>query len=282
MTYRSILVHLDESPRSAARVALAASLALAHRAHLLGLAPTGVAQVPASLLPSLAEGAHPYAAAREQMKERAAAVVQRFKEQVAGLGLVSHEGRVHDDDSLSAMLQHARSCDLIVVGQHDPKQHTPLVPWDFPQQLFLHAGRPVLVVPYAGEYVTAGAQVVVAWHDSREAARAMADALPILQQAQQVDVLHFTEGDRDSSTEPGANTLAEVGVWLRRHGVNARLHEERTELDIGNALLSRAYEQGADLIVMGGYGHSRVTELVVGGVTRSVLSQMTVPVLISH
>ena len=275
MTYRSILVHLDESPRCKARVALAATLAKAHGSHLLGLAPTGVVNLPAELQTTQLAAA---VAARGQMLQRATELVHRFNEQVAPLGLVSHEGRVHDDDSLSAVLQHASAADLVVLGQNDPKHFTPLVPWDFPQQVFLHAGRPVLVIPYAGDFKTVGAQVVAAWYDSREAARALADALPILRRAQQVSVLSFVhprDGDK-------ANPVEGLGAWLTRHGIEAQLRREVTELDVGNALLSRACDLGADLIVMGGYGHTRITELVVGGVTRSVLAQMTVPVLISH
>lgn len=270
MTYRSILVHLDDSPRCPQRVALAASLALTQGAHLLGLSPTGVVSLPPSMQPQVTA----MQAARDEMKARATERVRRFEAQVASLGLLSHEGRVHDDDTLSAVLQHARGCDLVVLGQHDPQQATPLVSWDLPQQIFLHSGRPVLVVPYAGDFSSTGHKVVVAFSDSRETARAMADALPILRQAQQVDVISFNE--------PASAPQQAMHEWLQRQGVKAKVHIESTEMDIGNALLSRAFDLGADLIVMGGYGHSRVAELVVGGVTRTVLSQMTVPVLISH
>ncbi|MBC7954460.1 MAG: universal stress protein [Cytophagales bacterium] len=280
MTYRSILVHLDESPRCQARISLAASLARAQGSHLLGLAPTGLVNLPPALRPTLVGGADLAAAARLQMKQRAADLVSGFNHQVATLGLVSHEGRVHDDDSLSAVLQHAHASDLVVLGQNDPKHFTPLVSWDFPQQVFLHAGRPVLVLPYAGDFKTVGQQVLVAWVDSRESARALADALPLLQQARQVDVLSLTH--RGETATATSDSLAGVGQWLARHGVKVRLHSELTELDVGNALLSRASDLGSDLLVMGGYGHARVTEMVMGGATRSVLSQMTVPVLISH
>jgi len=280
MSYRSILVHLDESPRCAARVALAASLAREHGAHLLGLAPTGLVNLPRALQPTLSDGVDFVSAALKQMKQRAADLVTRFNAQVAALGLASSEGRVHDDDNLSAVLQHARACDLVVLGQNDPKHYTPLVSWDFPQQVFLHSGRPTLVVPYAGDFKHTGRQVVVAWCDSREAARAMADALPLLRKAQRVDVLCFEHPVDNDPTTP--QQLAGVGLWLVRHGVKAEVKREVTELDVGNALLSRACDLGADLLVMGGYGHGRVAELVVGGVTRSVLSQMTMPVLISH
>jgi nucleotide-binding universal stress UspA family protein len=280
MTYRSILVHLDESPRCAARVVLAAALAREHGAHLLGLAPTGLVNLPPALRPTLSDGVDFMSAALKQMKQRAADLVTRFNAQVAPLGLASSEGRVHDDDSLSAVLQHARASDLVVLGQNDPEHYTPLVSWDFAQQVFLHCGRPVLVVPYAGEFKQVGSHVVVAWSDSREAARALADALPLLRKAGRVDVLCFEHpADNDATT---AQQLAGVGLWLVRHGVKAEVRREMTELDVGNALLSRACDLGADLVVMGGYGHARVSELVVGGVTRSVLSQMTMPVLLSH
>ncbi|MBX3621991.1 MAG: universal stress protein [Rhizobacter sp.] len=279
MTYRSILVHLDDSPRCPARITLAAAIAKAQGAHLLGLAPTGLVDLPADLQPTSMDGVPTLAAARKRLQEAAEECVQRFNAQVAPLGLVSHEGRVHGDDTLSAVLQHARWCDLVVLGQHDPSHHTPLVPWDLPQQVFLQAGRPVLVVPYAGDFKTVGRKVVVSWKDTREAARALTDALPLLQQAQEVHVLGFAS---PAEATGATRALEALAPWLSRQGVQAQLHAEVTELDVGEALLSRAFDLGADLIVMGGYGHSRVTELVMGGVTRSLLAEMTVPLLVSH
>lgn len=279
MTYRSILVHLDDSARCAERVALAASVAHAQGAHLLGLAPTGMVHLPAGLQPTSQDGLPTLAAAREQLLERAERCVQRFKQQVSALGLVSHQGRVHDDDMLSAVIQHARTSDLVVLGQHDPQHTVPLVSWDFPQQVCLHAGRPVLVLPLAGHFAGCGRTVVVGWNDSRESARALADALPLLQQAQDVHVLSFQHAGELDEVPP---SLDGVGRWLQRQGVQATLHLEATALHTGDALLARAADLSADLIVMGGYGHRRITELVLGGVTRSMLATMTVPTLISH
>lgn len=279
MTYHSILVHLDDSSRCDDRVTLAASVARTHGAHLLGLAPTGLVNLPATLQPTQLDGVPTLAAARDRLRERAERCVQRFNQQVAALGLVSHEGRVHDDDMLSAVIQHARTSDLVVLGQHDARHHVLLVPWDFPQQVCLHGGRPVLVLPHTGDFASCGHTVVVGWNDSRESARALADALPLLQQAQEVHVLSLQHTREHDGQHPA---LDGVGQWLQRHGVPATLHLEATSLHTGDALLARSVDLGADLIVMGGYGHRRITELVLGGVTRSVLAKMPVPTLISH
>lgn len=278
MSYRSILVVLDGSQHCDARVALAARLALAQDSHLVGVAPTGLVNLPSALQPYRVDGVDLVATARQQIEQRAADAVHRFKTQVAPLGLASYEGHVHDDEMLSAVLQNARTNDLVVLGQNDPKHFSPLVSSDFPQQVFLHAGRPVLVVPCLGEFERVGQRVVVAWDDSQAATRAVTDALPLLRQAAQVEVLCLTR----SAEGQAAESLQALAQWLGRHGVQAQTHHEVTQGDISQRLLSQTAEWGADLLVMGGYGHARLTELLMGGVTRNMLSHMTVPVLISH
>lgn len=122
--------------------------------------------------------------------------------------------------------------------------------------------------------------VLLAWKGTREAARAAADALPLLARAQAV---HLIALERPGAADPAAASKLEVAQrWLAAHGVTAQLHRHESEGNFGHALLSRAAELGAELIVMGGYGHSRATEFVVGGATRAVLAEMTVPVLLSN
>jgi nucleotide-binding universal stress UspA family protein len=143
------------------------------------------------------------------------------------------------------------------------------------------AGRPILVVPYAGHFARIGQRVVIGWDASREAARAVNDAMPLLAAAEAVTVLTIDpeQSPRGHGEIPGAD----IALHLARHGVTAQV--ERTVsagIGIGNTLLSRAADLEADLLVMGAYGHSRVRELLLGGVTRTMLTSMTLPVLMAH
>lgn len=203
----------------------------------------------------------------------------RFCEQAAALGLRSFEPVVEVEDPVPSAIVHARRADLVVVGQHEAGSDSG-VPPDLPQQVLIHGARPVLVLPYAGAPATPGSRVLVAWDGGREAARAIADALPFLHRAAAVQLAVFESAGetRAPALPPGADILP----WLSRHGIAAEAVRVPTPIDTGNALLSHAADFGAELIVMGGYGHSRFRETVLGGVTRTVLRQMTVPVLMSH
>jgi nucleotide-binding universal stress UspA family protein len=241
MTYRSLLVHLDDSERCTARLDLAIGLARQFEAHLVGLAPTG--RLPwsgtngAGLL-----GAEVVNLALAQLHQRAENRAQRFRERCRLGALKSLEVVVDEADDAASTVHHGHCSDLIVIGQADPAAPDPANARSTVEQVVLHSARPTLIVPWTGSLSRMGHTVLVAWDDSREAARALADALPLLCQAREV----------------------------------------ATELDVGNALLSHAADLGADLIVMGAYGHARWTERVLGGATRTLLATMTVPVLMSH
>jgi nucleotide-binding universal stress UspA family protein len=147
--------------------------------------------------------------------------------------------------------------------------------------VMLASGRPVLAIPYAGQFEQIGERVLVAWNASREATRAVNDALPLLMGAKAVTILavnpkHGIEGHGDVPA-------ADIALHLARHGVKAEAaHTIAKDISEGDALLSYAADLGADLIVAGGYGHSRAREMVFGGATRTLLQEMTVPMLLSH
>jgi nucleotide-binding universal stress UspA family protein len=149
------------------------------------------------------------------------------------------------------------------------------------ESVILHSARPTLVLPCAGNFESVGNRVLVAWNDSREAARAVSDALPMLQRAKQVEVASWSEGGsaEEKTMRPELDALHK---WLKWHGVSAQLQVEPVGAGIADAMLSHAADTTADLIVMGAYGHSRWAELVLGGATRGLLASMTVPVLMSH
>ena len=143
------------------------------------------------------------------------------------------------------------------------------------------AARPVLVVPYAGAFDSVGKRVLVAWDGSREAVRAVNDALPLLGEAEAVTVISI--GPRETELERRRTSLERIVGHLQRHAILARLEESvQGGIAVSDVLLSRAADLAADLIVAGLYHHSQLREALIGGVSRDLLDHMTVPVLMSH
>ena len=169
----------------------------------------------------------------------------------------------------------ALHADLLVLGQHDREQRDTGVPSDFVQAVLIASGKPALIVPYIGLRTPSFGSVFVAWKESRESARALAAALPILRQA------HTVEVALDTTAGAGTDLLPK---YLQRHGVQAQFHTMPADAGskAGELMLSMAADCSADLMVMGCYGHSRGRELVLGGASRTVLQSMTLPVLMSH
>lgn len=277
MTYKTILVHVDDTSRSPQRVRMAAELAVKMDAHLIGIADTGVSRfiyqdgningVDPSLLSHL-----------EYLRERATQNIADFKTQVEHFSVPSFEGAISQDDAVSGIGMRARYCDLVVVGQTDPDEKSPAVMDDFPEYMILNSGRPVLVVPYTGEFSDLGRRPLIAWDGSRAATRAITDAIPFLRRAQMVQVVIVNPSTDQHGEQPGAD----LATYLTRHGIPLEVSVHRSKIDVGNALLSLATDLNADLMVMGGYGHSRLREMIMGGATRSILQTMTIPVLMSH
>lgn len=272
MTYKTILVHLDENPRRAERLQLAFTLAARFDAHVVGLLALGAARIPSY---ALAEAGEVIREIEERRRGEAARAAEAEFRSAERRGNGKSEWRVSTADVSAAVRLSARYADLVILGQPEPGQAMARA---FVEEVILSAGRPVLLVPYAGRFPDAGKRVLAAWNASSEAARAVTDALPILSSAQSVDVVAF-DSDGDHGEVPGAD----ISLFLARHGVEATAARQSAPgVDVGSQILSRAADANADLIVMGAYGHSRLRELALGGATRSVLDAMTVPVLMSH
>jgi nucleotide-binding universal stress UspA family protein len=279
MAYRDLLVHVDDGRSCAARVQAAVDLAVAHEAHLIGVYvvadPSPAAFVSGYVPPDLIDTLQQHA------RERADAALARFAE-VAARNQISFETRV--DRVLytavaDALSTNARYADLAVLGQADPDEVE--TPSYLPEEVTLGSGRPILVIPYIGPAPTLGQRVTVAWDASREAARAVNDALPLLVRAQAVDVV--TVNPSDSPFGHGEDPGADIALHLARHDIQVEVRRiETRDLDVANTVLSHIADRGSDLLVMGAYGHSRLRELVLGGVTRTILREMTVPVLMAH
>lgn len=280
MSYRSLLLHLDTDPACAARTQAALRLAQALEAHLVGLAPTGSFDVPPALggevaLGQLAE------IAWQALRQQATEAVESFRRACLAAGAISFEARIDEGDRAASLVRHAHASDLCILGQADPREPSHGVRQALLEQVVLYSARPTLIVPYVAGPSTLGERVLVAWDDSREAARAVADALPLLRRAQRVSLLSWAEhGDVDDGP---LHTSADATLqWLQRHGVSADWQLEHSPIGVAESMLSRAADLGTDLIVMGAWGHARWAERVLGGATRVLLDTMTVPVLMSH
>jgi nucleotide-binding universal stress UspA family protein len=281
MSYRDLVVVLDSAPDTPGRITLAAALAERFAAHLIGLYPIPNIELPIRAgYPDLAVLEPVYREWRERALKQAGKLRQAF-EHAAQLHGLSTEWRAVTDGEEADPALHARYSDLTILGQRDPDSDEMALIRPRPERVTLASGRPILVVPYAGHFAAVGKCVLIAWDASREAARAVADAMPLLAAADAVTVLAVDPqpGPDGHGEIPGAD----IALHLARHDVKAQI--ERTVsagVPIGELLLSRAADLGADLLVMGAYGHSRVRELLLGGATRSILASMTIPVLMSH
>ena len=282
---RSILLHLDASPRSAVRLRLARTLAAQHEARVTAL--YGVTPAFLTLPLAIGDGSAAMVPVLEQIDadHRAAARATFERERGSSASGELLWAELGTEPVIPGFTAQALFADLLVLGQHDPGDAEAAgVPADFVGSVLVGSGKPALVVPYAGAFTGIGADVLVAWKPTREAARAVACALPLLQRARSVHVVGWS-ADAGAATPVDRPGRLDLAGYLRLHGVEPklRLHGGApSDVGVGESLLSLAADVGADLLVMGCYGHSRARELVLGGATRTILRSMTVPVLMAH
>ncbi len=277
MSYKNLCVHVDYRPRCHSSIRLAMEMAEQFDAHL-----TGVFIDPVPMSPELvAMSAAPVLLEQitEEQETRAATARIAFDEITASCAARTGWRRA-SGPMYSAMNIHGRYCDLLILNQEGEGDDT-LTLGGFADSAVIETGRPVLVVPFIGAEVPLGGKILVAWNGSREAARAVNDAMPLLEAAKEVRVVCIEPEttEEDEVSLPGADLC----FHLATHGVRAEAYViEGTDMDCGNVLLSHAADYDANLIVAGAYGHSRLRELVLGGMTLHLLRHMTVPVLMSH
>jgi len=278
MPYKTLLLHVDPYPRCIARTRLAATLAQAEAAHLVGAAMTGISREAVRLNQ---EPVDPVLAHRtDQLRHRAREALAAFESAIATVAVDSFESRLVDDEAAAGMALQARYADLVVIGQFDPDSSVPGVLANFPETVISDSPAPVLVIPYAGDFSASFRRPVVAWDGSMPACRAVRSALPLLVSAGSAEILMFNPEDAYGvhGDEPGAD----LALYLARHGISVNVTERRINGAVGEALLSTASDLDADLLVMGAYGHTRFREAMLGGATRTMLQSMTVPVLMAH
>jgi nucleotide-binding universal stress UspA family protein len=279
MGYKTILVHCNDRQRLPRLVDPAVTLCATFGAHLVGVSVTPpVAVIPAGMPGTpdtiiIDEHTKAYRAENPAMKAAF--------ENAAHAQNVTAEWREEDAGSSTVpriMMRHARIADLVVASQTN-RDWTGSLDLDIPVRLALESGRPVLIIPNTGSQQVIGKRIVVGWTERREAARAVFDALPLLQRAEKTTVV---EVDPESGQVNPENVTA-LCATLTRHGVTCEVETTVSRHgNVGDALLACCERTRADVLVMGCYGHSRLREFVLGGVTRHLLTSTTLPVLMSH
>jgi nucleotide-binding universal stress UspA family protein len=274
---KDIIVNLSVTEEGSIVGKYAVSVAAALQAHL-----TGVAFVYDPVVPISGAGYIPAEVIETQLDDNetaASAAIKSFniatdQAGISAESLTTNAGLAAAGDHFARM---ARRFDLAIVGQAQPDISS--VEQIIGETTLFESGRPVIMVPYIQEAPFKTDNVMICWDGSRTAARAVADAMPIIGKTGRVEIV-IVASERGKQNEIEG---ADIGQHLARHGLKVDVHRiSGGNIDVGDALLSHAADSGADLMVMGGYGHSRLRAFVLGGVTRSIFESMTVPVLLSH
>lgn len=279
MALKDLLVIVDGDSLDRSPLALASWLAGRFGAHLVGLHPSSTARA------SLYSANFGTELLDDAMRKMFAVLEQRANdargdlEAAARRSGIRAEWRVGRGFPAPETVNSGRTADLIILRQRGPDYDGLRYP--DPADVLLDVGCPVLVVPRAGQFEWIERHALIAWNGSREAARAVRDALPLLKLVRKVTVL--TGNAETAGPKPGTEPGANIALHLARHGIQVEIDlSPGPDMKTADVLLSRAADLSSDLIVMGAYGHSRMRETILGGVTRSMLAEMTVPVLMSH
>lgn len=278
MGLNDILVYVDSTEATKARVGFAVALAKQHGAHLIG-----VAFAPTALLPLYGAdvGFADMSEVMASVKTQGANALEAFEARAKADG-VSAEAELMQ--GMSEEFPHdfaraARHVDLAILGQ--PRDGDPLIgQYALVERCLFASGRPVIIVPALSEKPSLDGTIVAAWDGSAEAARAINDALIFLKPASRVVLVVGVMGGQDDEQAPQTDDMT---AHLKRHGVTAEaMRVKAGEGDIGRLLLSTAKDLGADLMVMGAFHHSRWREFILGGVTLTVLEEATIPLFMAH
>jgi nucleotide-binding universal stress UspA family protein len=282
MSYKTVLVHLNDERRLPGVMAVACAIAKAHGSRLIGLAV-----VPPIIIVPGAEGMagsviddH-----RATYREQIARMRVAFDDQTKKAG-IDAEWRELDSqevnpfgDAAGVVVAQARCADLVIASQANPEWYLSGY-LDADEALVLDSGRPVLLVPKSARPEHVGKRVLVAWDGRREATRAVFDAMPLLEAADTAVIAWANPPEEGEGGEPLGEDLVRT---LQRHDVSCDVVKTiDSDANIGAALLRAVADRNCDLLVMGCYGHSRLREFVFGGASRHILQNMPVPVLMSH
>lgn len=278
MTVKNILVSYNGAPSSDSALHLALKMAAKYDAHLTGILSHGPSRIRVALGPWVTPELIRQIESTEA--SRRAEVGDKFRAECADAE-AARPGKVHfldlGGDADESLMEAGRYYDIIVMGQYDSDPETShLTP--HPDSVALRSGRPVLIVPAGYETDVLGEKAVLAWDGGRAAARALADAMEILESKSMVTIMTVGESDTSKRKE-GRDVVAH----LARHGVMTDWKNvPRNGGTIGSAILDMCVEKDAGILVMGAYEHSKLSEDIIGGATKEVLKRAKIPVLMSH
>lgn len=279
MEYKDILVLLDDAS-CAARLDVAFQAAARFDASVSGVCTMLLPDIPTYVETQLPE------AVKKSYDEAVRVAVggiesyfhERSKEATAETS--SHTAVGHFEEVIQQVTRHARFADITVLCQSQGERREGFLGASIAEQMVLSSGGPVLISPRSPHELEFGNRIMVGWNGSREAGRALHDAIPFLKLAEEVTLLSVEPA---GAKPPPANRWSDITRHLSHHGIEASVRQSHVdESDVGGVILSRAEETGADMIVMGAYGRSRLRELALGGTTRHIMTHATVPVLMSH
>lgn len=270
MGFNDILVHIDSSPQYLNRLDLAIRLARDHGAKLTGLYVV----------------THQYyRPEQEGLRRRISEAEEVFRQKTAREQVPGHwlcaDWAVVGGSMVEVINYYAHAKDLVIVGQTSHGQPERDYPLDLPERVVKGAGRPVLVVPYAGSFESVGNRVIVAWKPGRSSARAVNDAMPFLTAAKDVRLLEIRSPDDQKTVE--VSPREDIAGHLRLHGIAVKEeHLVTGDIPVANILMNYAWENGCDLVVMGAYSYSGRGTIQLGSIADQMLDSMTVPVLLAH
>ncbi len=281
MAMKDILVHLDDSEACSHRIRTAISLAKKHDAHVHGIALRIKSTISAYISEALPNGFQE--AQREAVDQSARNAIETFEAAAQESGISFDTGTIHRSAAKapSELAFHARHSDLTILGQSDHQHNGAGFNTALMEAVLFESGRPIYLVPYVGKKIQPVKTAVVAWDGGAKSARTVNDAIPLLQDRKEVIILVINAEERQGAhgKEPGAD----IAGHLSHYGINAKIERETVKgIDVDKAILNFLADSGADLLVMGAYGHSRLREKTFGGVTQNILKEMTAPVLMSN
>ncbi|MBT4888577.1 MAG: universal stress protein [Rhodospirillales bacterium] len=278
---KDILVHLDDSEACTHRIRTAISLAGKHDAHVAGVALMIKSTIADYISEALPAGFHE--AQREAVETSAKKAIDRFVEAAEEAGISYSTDTIHKSAAKipNALAFHARHTDITILGQVDHKRSGKNFNTALMEAALFESGRPVYLVPYVGKKIQPVKTAVIAWDGSAKAARSVNDAIPLLQDREEIIILVINADERKGAH--GKKPGSDIAAHLAHYNVNAKVERMTvTDIDIDRAILNFLADSGADLLVMGAYGHSRLREKAFGGVTNNILKEMTTPVLMSN
>lgn len=275
MAYKDILVYLDDGDSNNARITLALEMAAGYKARLTGVSPAAIK--PRGLI-------HKDSQLMASMSEKAAEErIEKFLEIAAEHDVEADSRIIHGKESVAArkFAQYARNFDLVVLRQANPESRNHQLVETIGEQVLLLSGRPVFFMPYIGAHRIPCRHAMIAYDGTPSVTRAVHNVLPMLQDIEEVIILVVrTEGEKVAKGEVLADDFL---AHIQRHGVNASL--KRTyggTFDVPTVIQNEVAENDIDLLIMGGYGTPSLKQKIFGGVTRTLLSSMIIPVIMSH